>query len=43
MKTGVNANTDLANAIVSEGVVPADWGISVIINCYKGKGDAWWL
>ena len=36
----VDMITDLINQIIREGVVPADWELSTIINCYKGKGDA---
>jgi hypothetical protein len=36
----VNAITDLINRIISEECIPADWKDSIIINCYKGKGDA---
>ena len=32
--------TDLLNQIVRDGVVPADWELSTIVNSYKGKGDA---
>ena len=31
---------DLINQIIREGVVSADWELSTIINCYKGKSDA---
>ena len=37
---GIDLVTDLVNSIISQGVVPADWEISTIVNCYKGKGDA---
>ena len=30
----------LANEIVKAGRMPSDWGVSTIINCYKGKGDS---
>lgn len=36
----ITSITTLANLIVREGVVPDDWNLSHIINCYKGKGDA---
>ena len=32
--------TDLCNAIIKEGSIPADWKRSWIVNVYKGKGDA---
>ena len=31
--------TNLTNQIV-RGVIPADWDLSTIVNCYKGKGEA---
>ena len=31
---------DSLNQIIREGVVPAEWELSTIVNCYKGKGDA---
>ena len=31
---------ELANSIVNECVIPADWDVSSIVNSYKGKGDA---
>jgi hypothetical protein len=39
-ETGVSWLTDLFNAIVKEGVIPADWKKRWIIIVYKGKGDA---
>ena len=30
---------DLMNAIIREGKVPVDWGDSIIISLFKGKGD----
>src|SRR5258706_323076 len=32
--------TDIFNAIVREGHIPADWKKSWMVNVYKGKGDA---
>ena len=32
--------TFLTNSIIREGKIPVDWQKSVIVNCYKGKGDA---
>jgi len=37
---GASLLTDLFNAIVKEGRIPADWKKSWIISMYKGKGDA---
>lgn len=37
---GVRMMTDLANVVIRECSVPDDWLKSVIINIYKGKGDA---
>ena len=31
---------DLANHIIVEGAISAEWKLSSIVNCYKGKGDA---
>ena len=41
-ETGVCVSwlTDLFNAIVKEGRIPADWKESWMISVYKGKGDA---
>src|SRR5208283_1549997 len=39
-ETGVSWLTDLFNAIVKEGRIPADWKKSWMISVYKGKGDA---
>ena len=36
----VDVITDLVNRIVVEGVIPAEWELSTIVNCYKGKGDS---
>ena len=30
----------LYNKIVQTGEVPSDWHESIIVNCFKGKGDA---
>ena len=37
---GLEMIADLLNQIIREGVVPAEWELSTIVNCYKGKGDA---
>ena len=39
-ETGVSWLTDLFNAIVKEGSIPADWKKSWMVSVYKGKGDA---
>ena len=39
-ETGISCLTDLFNAIVKEGRIPADWIKSWMISVYKGKGDA---
>ena len=39
-EAGIEMVADLVNSIVSECVVPTDWGSNSIINCYEGKGDA---
>ena len=38
-ETGVGTITDLINQILV-GVIPAEWELSTITNCYKRKGDA---
>ncbi|MBJ5627083.1 hypothetical protein JGG67_22950 [Salmonella enterica subsp. enterica serovar Derby] len=38
-EVGVQWLTDLSNRIIDEGRIPGDWGKSVIIPIYKGKGD----
>ena len=38
--TGVRLVTDLANDMIRNGTIPSDWENSIIINIYKGKGDA---
>ncbi|XP_057310454.1 uncharacterized protein LOC130648419 [Hydractinia symbiolongicarpus] len=37
---GVELITSLANQIIKDGAIPSDWQWSVIVNCFKGKGDA---
>ena len=32
--------TDLVNHIIAERVILAEWELSSIVNCYKGKGDS---
>ena len=39
-EAAVGMMIDLANHIIVEGVVSAEWKLSTIVNCYKGKGDA---
>ena len=39
-ETGIEMITNLTNQIVIEGVIPEDWDLSTIVNCYKGKGEA---
>ena len=39
-ETGINIVTKLASSIGNEGVLPADWKVSSIVNSYKGKDDA---
>ena len=38
--TGIELITSLANLIMKDGVIPQAWQSSVIVNCFKGKGDA---
>ena len=37
---GSEALAHLMKSVIAEGVVPADWRDSIIVNLYKGKGDA---
>ncbi|XP_057303385.1 uncharacterized protein LOC130640832 [Hydractinia symbiolongicarpus] len=37
---GVELITSLANQIIKDGAIPSEWQSSVIVNCFKGKGDA---
>ena len=39
-ETGLDLLTDLLNSIIHDQEMPCDWDMSVIKNCYKGKGDA---
>ena len=39
MEQTVTAISELVNLFINENI-PEDWKDSVIINCYKGKGDA---
>ena len=32
--------TRLTNDVIRDGKIPAEWDLSYIINCYKGKGDS---
>ena len=38
-EAGVDMITDLVNQIMVEGVFPAEWELSTIVNFYKGKED----
>ena len=38
-ETGIEMITDLTNQIV-RGVIPENWDLSAIVDCYKGKGEA---
>jgi hypothetical protein len=39
-EAGVEWVTDVCNAVMNEGRMPDDWKKSLIVNVYKGKGDA---
>ena len=39
-EVGIDMVHDLINDVVKTGEIPTDWQDSIIINCYKGKGDA---
>ena len=38
-EAGVDMITDLVNQIIV-GVIPSEWELSTLENCYKGKWDA---
>ena len=37
---GLTCLENLFNGIIRERKIPTDWDKSVILNCFKGKGDA---
>ena len=37
----VNMITVLVNKIFVEGVIPAEWELSLNVNCSKGRSDSW--
>ena len=37
---GIARMTELFNLVITEKVIPDDWNTSLIINCFKNKGDA---
>ena len=39
-KAGVGMITDLLNQIIIEGVIPAEWKLSTVVNCYQGKSGS---
>ena len=39
-KAGVGMITDLLNQIIIEGVIPAEWKLRTVINCYQGKSGS---
>ena len=39
-EVGLTLVTRIVNQVVQQGVIPNDWHSSIIVNCYKGKGDA---
>ena len=39
-EAGISLITQLFNTIIAEKKIPSDWDMSIIMNCYKGKGDA---
>ena len=39
-EAAVDLITDLVNQITVEGVIPAEWELSTIVNCYKRKSDS---
>ena len=39
-EAGISLITQLFNTIIAEKKIPSDWDMSIIMKCYKGKGDA---
>ena len=39
-ESGFSTITQLFNSIIYESKIPEDWDRSIILNCFKGKGDA---
>ena len=39
-ENGFSTITQLFNSIINESKIPEDWNRSIILNCFKGKGDA---
>ena len=42
VKVAEEARVDMINNLVNHnlvGVIPAEWELSTIVNCYQGKGD----
>ena len=39
-EAGIERMTNLFNRIVDEKEIPAEWNTSVIVNCFKNKGEA---
>ena len=37
---GIEQMTNIFNKIITESKVPEDWDTSVIVNCFKNKGNA---
>ena len=38
-EAGVDMIMDQVNKIIVEGVIPAEWELNNIVNCYEGKRD----
>ena len=36
---GLGILTDLCNTIIQENSIPSRWDVSIILNCFKGKGS----
>ena len=39
-EVGISHMTDLFNGILDEYKIPEDWNMSMILNCFKKKGEA---
>ena len=39
-EAGVDMITNLVSQIIVEGVIPTEWELGTVVNCYKWKGDS---
>lgn len=38
-KVGYGLVICIVNQVIQEGIIPSNWYSSIIVSCYKGKGD----